>query len=463
VSDWLTSADAAWLHMDRPTNLMVINVVFMLDEPLDFEQLKGRVQERLVDEFPKFRKRVVESPLVLLPARWSEDPDFAINHHMHHVALPAPGDDAALREFMGDVMTQPIDRSRPLWHVYLIDNYGEGCALLVRIHHCVSDGITLGEAMLGLVDAPPSGSRIPPKSLELDRDGASPFDIGADIRARASAGGAATSLVRQGTGLAVSPGRGVNLAKAVVRDGTTAIRLVVKPPDADTAFKGDPGVSRLVTWTSGMSLPEIKRIAHAHGGTVNDVVLSAVAGALRHYLQGREEKLADIQAMVPFNLRPADAPLPRNLGNHFGLVFLPLPVTVSGSLERLLETHSRMEEIKSSREGAVTYGLLAVTGMTPEPIERRVVDIFTSKVTAVMTNVPGPRVPVSIGGSPISTIMVWAPTSGHLGLSVAILSYCDSIAVGLVVDAALIPDPDRIIEDIEREVAALGTFEPSVS
>jgi WS/DGAT/MGAT family acyltransferase len=301
-----------------------------------------------------------------------------------------------------------------------------------------------------------------PKAVEVDRYSASPFDVGAGIRALASAGGAATSLVRQGTGLAVSPGRQVSLAKAVVRDGTTAIRLVVKPPDAPTAFKGDPGVSRLVTWTSAMSLPEIKRIARSHGGTVNDVVLAAVAGALRHYLQGHGESLADIQAMVPFNLRPLDAPLPRDLGNRFGLVFLPLPVTVSGSLERFRETHNRMEDIKNSREGAVTYGLLSVTGMTPEPIERRVVDMFTSKVTAVMTNVPGPRVPVSIAGAPISTILVWAPTSGHLGLSVAILSYCDDVAVGLVVDAALIPDPDVIIDDIEREVAALGTFQPSV-
>ncbi len=462
MSDWLSSADAAWLHMDRPTNLMVITIVFMLEQPVEFEQLKVRVQERLVDEFPKFRRRVVESPLRLLPARWADDPDFAVNHHVHHVALPAPGGDAALREFMGDLMTQPIDRSRPLWHVYLIDNYGEGCALLVRVHHCVSDGITLGEAMLSLVDAPP-GSKMVPKVAKEDRDGGSPFDVGAGIRALASAGGAATSVVRQGTGLAVSPGRQVSLAKAVVRDGTTAIRLVIKPPDAQTAFKGDPGVSRLVTWTSAMSLPEIKRIARAHGGTVNDVVLGAVAGALRHYLQGRDETLADIQAMVPFNLRPLDAPLPRDLGNRFGLVFLPLPVTISGAHERLRETHNRMEDIKNSREGAVTYGLLSVTGMTPEPIERRVVDMFTSKVTAVMTNVPGPRVPVSIAGAPISTILVWAPTSGHVGMSVAILSYCDDVAVGLVVDAALIPDPDVIIDDIEREVATLGTLQSSVN
>ncbi len=462
MSDWLSSADAAWLHMDRPTNPMVITTVLILDEPLDWEALKKTIQEGLIDEFPKFRQRVVESPLLLMPDRWSDDPDFALSHHLHHVALPAPGDDAALRELVSDLMATPLDHNRPLWHVHLVDGYGEGAALVVRIHHCVSDGISLAAAMLSLVDDSP-GSAMVPKEPESESEPGGPLDIGAGIRALTSAGSSATALVRQGTGLAVSPGRQANLLRAVVRDGTTAIRLLARPPDAATAFKGDPGVSRLVTWTTRMPLPEIKRTARAHGATVNDVVLGAVAGALRHYLQGRDEAVADIQAMVPFNLRPLDQPLPRDLGNRFGLVFLPLPVATSGTLERLQETHRRMEALKHGRDGQVTYGLLTVTGLTPEPIERRVVDFFTSKVTAVMTNVPGPKEPVSIAGSTIGTVLVFSPTSGHLGLSLAIFSYRGELVVGLSVDAGLIPDPDLIIEQIEAEVAALSELQPSVS
>ena len=463
MSDWLVERRCGLAaNGDRPTNLMVINIILTLERPVEFDALKRIVQERLVDEFPKFRQRVVESSLRLLPARWAEDPEFALSHHMHHVALPAPGDDAALREFVGDVMSTPLDRNRPLWHVYLVDGFGEGAALLVRIHHCVADGITLGEAMLSMTDALP-GSRIVPREPESDREGGSLLDLGAGIRALTNASTNATALVRQGTGLAVSPSRQASLARAIVRDGTTAIRLLAKPPDADTAFKGDPGIGRLITWSSGMSLPKIKSIARAHGATVNDVVLGAVAGALRQYLKDRDEAIADIHAMVPFNLRALDEPLPRELGNHFGLVFLPLPVATSGRLDRLRETHDRMLAIKQGREGPVTYGLLSITGLTPEPIERRVVDLFTSKVTAVMTNVPGPKETISICGSPISTILVFAPTSGHIGMSLAIFSYRDEIVVGLVVDAALIHDPDAIVEQVESEIAALSELEPSIS
>jgi hypothetical protein len=164
----------------------------------------------------------------------------------------------------------------------------------------------------------------------------------------------------------------------------------------------------------------------------------------------------EIQAMVPFNLRPLDKPVPRELGNKFGLVFLPLPVGVSGSYRRLIEVHKRMDEIKQSREGPVSYGLLSATGLTPEAVERRIVDLFSAKGTAVMTNVPGPKKPVYLAGTPVRAVLVWAPTSGHIGMSVSIFSYREEVTVGLMVDAALIPDPGEIVRQIEQELDALG-------
>ena len=209
-----------------------------------------------------------------------------------------------------------------------------------------------------------------------------------------------------------------------------------------------------------MSLRRIKQIAHAHEATVNDVLLAAVSGGLRHYLQDRGSPVTEIQAMVPFNLRPLDQPIPRQLGNKFGLVFLPLPVGVSGSYRRLVEVHRRMHELKRSRDGAMSYALLSVTGLAPEPVERRVIDLFTAKGTAVMTNVPGPGATVYLAGAPIRTVLVWAPTSGHIGMSVSIFSYRGEVTIGLMVDAALIPDPDRIVTQLRRELRALGRLTP---
>jgi diacylglycerol O-acyltransferase len=262
--------------------------------------------------------------------------------------------------------------------------------------------------------------------------------------------------LRQSAHVLSSPSHAASLAGTVARDGATVLRLLLTPADAATALKGDPGISRRVAWSKPLALRRIKRIAHGHDATVNDVLLAAVSGALRHYLQDRGSAVTEIQAMVPFNLRPLDQPVPRQLGSKFGLVFLSLPVGVSGSYRRLVEVHRRMDEIKQSRDGQVSYALLSVTGLAPEPIERRVVDLFSAKGTAVITNVPGPRKPVYLAGTPIRAVLVWAPTSGHIGLSVSIFSYRGEVTIGLMVDAALIPDPEQIVTQLERELTALS-------
>jgi len=461
MSTRFSSADAAWLHMDRPTNLMVINSLSLFDEPVDWARVIEITKRRLVDRYPRFRQLPVESRLPLRVPKWADDPDFAVEHHMHHLALPAPGDTAVLQELISDLMTMPLDRSKPLWHTYMIDGYGDGAAMLSRMHHCIADGIALARLMLSLTDsepdagvAPPDGSDEAPPRRGLVADVAGPSaEI---VRGAMRLGG---GMVKQGVSVATSPTHAASLAGAIGRDASTLVRLLLTPNDAATAIKGDPGMRRRVAWTPPIPLERVRRIANANDATINDVLLATASGALRHYLQERGSNVGEIQAMVPFNLRPLDRPVPRTLGNKFGLVFLPLPVGTSGSYRRLVEVHKRMEELKSGREGAVTYGLLSVTGMTPEPLERRIIDLFTGKGTAVMTNVPGPREPVYVAGTPIRTCLFWAPTSGHIGMSVSIFSYRGEVTVGLMVDAALVPDPDEIVTQFERELYALGQLE----
>ena len=461
MSDHLSSADTAWLHMDRPTNLMVINSLLLFDAPVDWERVKQITQRRLVDRYTRFRQRVVESRLPLRAPKWEDDPDFALEHHMHHLALPAPGDAAALQNLVADLMTMPLDRNRPLWHTYMIDGFGDGAALICRMHHCIADGIALAQVMLSLTDSQP-GAEVEPAgddSVEARPSGVLAGITRSGDRALTLARRVGSTAMRQAGEIALDPPHASRLAGAVVRDGMTVVRLLLTPADAATALKGDPGVSRRVAWTTPVSLPRIKRIAHSNKATVNDVLLAAVSDALRHYLQDQGSPVAEIQAMVPFNLRPLDQPVPRELGNRFGLVFLPLPVGVSGSYRRLVEVHKRMSEIKRSRDGAVSYSLLSVSGLTPEPVERRIIDLFSAKGTAVMTNVPGPKQPVYLAGTPVRTVLFWAPTSGHIGMSVSIFSYRDEVTVGLMVDAALIPDPEQIIARLGEELTALGRLE----
>lgn len=457
----LSSADTAWLHMDRPTNLMVINSVQLFDEPLDWERFKLITQSRLVDRYPRFRQRVIESRLPLRAPRWEDDPDYSLEHHMHHLALPAPGDRTALQELVGDLMTTPLDRNRPLWHLYMVDGFGSGTAVICRMHHCIADGIALARVMLSLTDSRPDAGIAPAPAGKRPHPGGQLSALaGPTARALSVAGHASATVLRQGAEVVTSPSHAVSLAGAVARDGAAALRLLLTPGDAANAIKGDPGISRRVAWGEPISLARVKRIAHAHDATVNDVLMAALSGALRHYLLERGSPVREIQAMVPFNLRPLDEPVPRELGNKFGLVFLPLPVGVSGSLRRLIEVHKRMGEIKRSREGAVSYGLLSATGLTPEPLERRIVDLFTGKGTAIVTNVPGPSEPVYLAGVPVRAVLVWAPTSGHIGMSVSMFSYRGEVTIGLMVDAALIPKPDEVVLQLDRELAALAQLEP---
>jgi diacylglycerol O-acyltransferase / wax synthase len=480
MSTRMSNADAAWLHMDRPTNLMVINSVLLFDEQVDLARLTATVQHRLVDRYPRFHRRVVESRLPLLVPSWEEDPDFAIEHHIHHRALPAPGDEATLKELVGDLMATPLDRSRPLWNLYLVDGLGEGCAVICRMHHCIADGIALGRVMLSLTDTTRRASVAAEEPAEHAADGkrrsratgSLPRPVGtlagpAQTLATPLIGGmsagvkAGRALARQGLDVAAHPRHAGALAGAVARDASTLVKLVLTPADAASAIKGDPGIDRRVTWTEPIPLKRVKQIAHAHDATVNEVLLASVSGALRHYLQGRGGATPEIQALVPFNLRPLDQPVPRELGNRFGLVFLPLPVGTSGSYRRLLEVSRRMDTIKSSREGPVSYGILGAIGLTPVGVEKRVVDMFSGKGTAVMTNVPGPPKTVYFAGVPVKAVLFWGPTSGHVGMSVAIFSYRGEVTVGLMVDAKLVPDPDEIVKGLEAELDELAALQPT--
>jgi WS/DGAT/MGAT family acyltransferase len=235
-------------------------------------------------------------------------------------------------------------------------------------------------------------------------------------------------------------------------------KLLLTGADERTVFTGELGVERKVTWSESFPLDSIKAIGHSTGTTVNDVVVAALTGALHRYLVRRDSLVEEIRAMVPFNLRPLDQPLPRELGNRFGLVYLPLPVGIEDPQVRLAAVHRSMDAIKHSPEGAISYGILGAMGLTPPQVEQRLLDVFSSKATAVMTNVPGPREPVSFAGATVGGVIGWVPTGGTGGMGVNIFSYAGGVTVGFQVDAGLVPDPETIVDYFEHEMATLGAL-----
>jgi WS/DGAT/MGAT family acyltransferase len=428
----MPAADLAWLHMDRPTNLMVVNVAMWFDGPVDRERVKELCRERLVDRFPRFRQRVVESPVPWRPAAFEDDPRFDLERHFHRVALREPGDEAALLELVADLMARPLDHGKSLWDMYLVEGYGPGCAIICRVHHCMADGVALARVLLSLTDDT-TDCPAPPIPLPVPYGEHAHPHLDPHPRPRPN-------------------GRPRGVASEV---GRALRRSLLAGHDTRTVLKGELGVPQRVAVTRPMRLDDVLRAAHATGTTVNDVVLSAIAGAIHGYLLERGSAADAIRVAVPLNLRSLTEPIPREMGNRFGLGLLTLPIGLQDPRERLCEVHRRMSEIKDSPEGPISFGVLTAAGAAPESIERAFIELWTAKASAVMSNVPGPPQPVYLAGTPVEGILAWAPKPGSLPMSVTIFSYNGAIRASFAVDAGLIPDPDRIVARVEEELDEL--------
>ena len=456
----ISKVDTAWLRMDCDSNLMMIMGVLTLRPGIGYEALCERAQERLL-KYPRFRQRVVEDAA---GATWVEDTAFDIRKHVVREKLPrsAPGGvQAALQARVGELAMQPLDRRRALWQMHLVEDYDGGSAVVVRIHHCIADGIALISVTLSLVDggAPPPERRKrgAPAGAEawIADTLIKPFtDIA--VKALESAGdGAARSL-----GLLREPHKGMagsmDMAKLAFQVISDAASLALMPDDSKTRLKGQPAGIKRVAWCDPLPLEEVRAVGKALNCSINDVLLSCVAGALGEYLKGQGDSVAgqEIRAMIPVNLRPLDQAY--KLGNRFGLVPLVLPIGIDNPVERVYEVRRRMNALKGSTQPLLAFGLLTVAGLLIKPAQDAMLSLFGKKTTAVMTNVPGPREKLQLLGSTLEETMFWVPQSGDIGLGVSILSYGGNVQFGVITDAALCPQPQAIIDEFEPEFARLS-------
>jgi diacylglycerol O-acyltransferase len=428
----MSSVDAAWLGMEDPTNLMMVTGVLILDGKVDPRRLRTLLDKRLAP-FGRFHQRVVRPRTRGGLPHWQDDLAFEIENHVSHVALPAPGGDKALTAFVSEQMSGPLDFTKPLWHVHLIDGYDGGSVVLARIHHSLADGIALVRVMLSLTDPTPTAP--------AGRRSSKPSNHAGPLDWLPGAASGAAKLLQD-------PGR---IAEGAYRLG----RLVLLPPDPITAFKGELGRRKRAAWSKRVPLEDFKAIGKAFGATVNDVLVATTTGALRRYLaaRGEDTKGLSIRASVPVNLRPLDEA--HRLGNSFGLVFLTLPVGIVDPVRRLRAIKKEMDELKRSPEALVAFGVLNVMGFAPVEVERLGLRFFGSKATAVLTNVPGPREPLYLAGRQVDKVMFWVPQSGRLGLGISILSYAGGVMLGVATDEGLVSDPEKIVGAFEKEFQSL--------
>ncbi len=452
----MSAIDAAWLRMDRPTNLAIITSVLWFARPPDWEAVGELLRERLVDRFPRFSQRAVEPRIPIGVPRWEDDPRFDLHRHVHRHRLPAPGDQAALEAFVGELQSTPLNRGRPLWSVHLVDGFGGGGAAIIwRIHHCIVDGISLARVLLSLSDHAPDAGIAPDAQRQTTP---LPGPVAYAAPAMLASRKLATAIARE-MRYAVAHPAGILRGRIAGVDTRSVAKIARTAPDTPTVLKGTLSVPQRTTWTTPMSLEDVKQIGRPSGATVNDVALAALAGALRDYLIARGSLVEEIRAYMPFNLRPLEEPIPRELGNRFGLVFLTLPIGVAARRERLACVQRRMTEIKRSHEGRVAFDGLRAMGVSPRSSERLAIDFFSAKATMVVSNMPGPDKPIRLAGVTVKGMFIMAPRTGSVGLGVTIFSYNGRLTFAVNADAGLLPDSSELMGGIVDELRALRRLE----
>src|SRR3989344_3071730 len=420
----MTKVDTAWLRMDSHSNLMMINGVWTLSPGITWDALCDRVQQR------------------------------------------------PLQDRVGELAMQPLDTRRPLWQMHLIEDFvgddGQpGSALIVRIHHCIADGIALISVTMSIVD----GGAEPPKRTRKEREqAATAEDWIADALIKPFTDMTVKALDLAGDGAAKSfkmlsdPEKTMHhglagtmdMARVAYQLVSDAAALALMPDDSPTRLKGQPGSAKRVAWCPPIPLEEVKAIGKALNCSINDVLLSCVAGAIGGYLrsQGDDPTGQEIRAMIPVNLRPMEEAW--KLGNRFGLVPLVLPIGVANPVERVYEVRKRMNALKGSTQPILAFAMLAVAGLMIKPAQDALLNLFGRKTTAVMTNVPGPKEQLTLCGSRVTQCMFWVPQSGDIGLGVSILSYGGGVQFGVITDTTLCPEPQQIIDAFAPEFDQLS-------
>ncbi|AKK28775.1 wax ester/triacylglycerol synthase family O-acyltransferase [Mycobacterium sp. EPa45] len=444
----LTTLDAGFLQLedtDRHVSLAIGGIAVLAGPAPEFDELCATIGERCLAN-PRATQVLRSHPLDLTAPEWADDPQFDLTHHIRRAALVQPGDDAALFAEVASIMERRLDRDRPLWECWVIEGLADDrWALLVKVHHALADGIAATNLLTGLcddADVATFASAIGAAKHHDGRDKESPRTtnplnwLGDSARLTAGAGKAA---LRVAAGAA-------NLAAALLR------------PATNTELNGPVGDLRRYS-AAVVRLRDVEEIAHVMGTTINDVALAAVADSYRAALlrRGQEPRPDSLRTLVPVSVRAADA---MDVSDNRVSLMLPfLPVDVADPLQRLKAVRDRMKVVKSSGQRQAGSVLMWATNLIPFPVTAWTVRLLSRlpqrSVVTVVTNVPGPRQRLTVMGHKVERLLPVPPIAAGFRTGIAIFSYADELAFGLLVDFDSAPDVDELAAGIERGVQRL--------
>ncbi len=452
--DRLTAVDAGFLDQERGGAHLHVGAIVICDGPRPPQaELLAHLQSRL-PSIPRYRQRLAQPPFALGKPYWVDDPNFNLGYHVRHTALPSPGGAQELRRLAGRVFAQRLDRTKPLWELWVVEGLEEGrFALINKTHHAVVDGVSGIDITTALFDLQPKTPTPPPR----EEWAPPPPPTGAELAASVAREAAVTPLrvAKQAAHLTSTPRRALSDARRIV-GGLGDIAAVMGAGHTNTSLNGPIGPHREIAWIE-LDLAELKAIKDGLGGTVNDVFLAVMAGAIRGWLRSRGE-LVDglrLRACVPVSVRTEAER--GALGNRIVAMFAPLPVGIEDAVERFAAVTEEMDGLKESGQAVGADAIAAVEELAPPTILAQAsrLQFSTRLYNVLLSNVPGPQFPVYVLGRELRSFIPVAFLAEDKRLAVAIVSYNGHAVISVIADSDHVHDLPALMDDVRGSVAEL--------
>ena len=458
----MSAQDASFLHIENDSSPMHVGGVSIFEGPPPaFSEFLAGIEAKL-PLVPRYRQIVRFVPLALSRPVWVDDPHFRLEYHIRRTALPAPGGDAELKALVGRVMSQNLDRAKPLWEIWMVEGLDDGrWALVSKVHHCMVDGVASTDLMAVMFDVSrdgtPAGGPDPAGGAALEPWAPPPVPSSARLFGEAVLDRAFQNPVAVVRGLGESLSQPRAFAELALDTGRGAVRSVGLVRGEDSSLNGPLGPHRRWSWARGR-LSDVAVVRKALGGTVNDVVLASIAGGFRSLLLERGES-ADrvLRTLVPVSVRrPGER---GTLNNRVSAMFAELPVGIADPVARLQSIREQMQGLKESKQAVAGEVLTSMSGFAPPMLlalgARLASRIPQRSLNTGTTNVPGPQFPMYVAGRRLLESFPYIPLFAHVRLAVAIFSYDGMLSFGVSGDWDTSADIEVLCRGIEHGLADL--------
>jgi WS/DGAT/MGAT family acyltransferase len=452
--DRLSPIDAGFLAQEGPnTHMHIGGIVLLEDGGPGYVEFLAHIRSRL-HLVPRYRQKLAEPPLETGRPVWIDDTNFNLEYHVRHSALPEPGDREALWRLTSRIMSQALDRSKPLWELWLVEGLETGeAAIISKSHHALVDGVSGVDLATVLFDAAPETKDLSPKEPWVPSPAPSPAQLAAKgfeglVRRAFELGAGAASVV-------ADPGGLVQRASEIGEGLSDVLRTFMTPPPA-TPFNVPPGPHRRFAVVDA-ELAELKEIKDAFGGTVNDVVLTVVGGGLAHFMRKRgvDTTGMELRACVPVSVRTDETK--SSMGNEITIMMAPLPVDEGDPVARLRRVSAEMDHLKASKQAVGAQAIASMQDFAPPTIFAQASRLnFSGRMyNLLVTNVPGPQLPLYVLGHRMKRVYPIPFLAGDRALAIAIMSYDGGMNFGLLGDFDAMPDLDVVAEGIEGSLGEM--------